>query len=171
MNATEILLYNYRTALDQAQRYLALALGSAVGVWLLRGPSSVTKVMVPGIFVEVDWQTARILLLGFHIVVAFLATYTVETGLRLAAGLKSHPQIANAMDDYPNIPCSPWPLVRLAVPILCMVLVGWAQFASSTAFGVGNVVAIVLLFSAHFTLITYLWRHPNGEISPLHLKK
>jgi hypothetical protein len=55
-------------------------------------------------------ETARVLLLGFHAVIARLAAYTVETGLRLAEHLKSHSELAGAMYDYPSIPCSPWPL-------------------------------------------------------------
>lgn len=54
MNAAEARLDNYRTALDKSQHYLALALGSAVGVWLLRGSSTSIKITAPGTFVEVD---------------------------------------------------------------------------------------------------------------------
>jgi len=170
MNAVEVRLHNYRTALDQAQRYLALALGSAVGVWLLRGPAASTKITVPGTFVEVDWETARILLLGFHSVVALLAAYTVETGARLAEYLKSNSEIASAMHDYPSIPCSPWPVVRLAVPILCLALIGWVQVTGSTAFGVSRFLAMLVPLSAHVTIMMYLWRHPSGQISPVKLK-
>ncbi len=165
LDATEIRLQNYRTALDRAQQYLALAIGSAVGIWLLRGESTATKVTVPGVFVEVDWETARVLLLGFHIVISALATYTVETCIQIAEHLKSQPEIASAMYEYPSIPCSPWPGVRFAVPIISMVLIGWARFAEGKALGLSDVVVLVLLISVHGTLLSYLWKHPSGKIS------
>jgi len=171
MEAVEVHLHNYRLALDQAQNLLVLAFGSGVGVLLLRLASPATKVTVPGTFVEVDLETARLLVLGFHIVVAALATYIVETCRRLAYFIESRPEIAKAMYDYPSMPCSPWLGVRVSVPVFSLGFVAWAQFSGSAGFGLGDSVVIVLLLSVHGTLISYLWRHPNGEVIPRRLLK
>jgi len=110
------------------------------------------------------------LLLGFHNVIGAFAGYTVETCVQLSKNLTSRPEAATAMYDYPSIPCSPYPLVRLAIPIISVVLIGWARFPRSRELEPGDALIPVLLIAVHGALVSYLWKHPSGPISAVTLK-
>jgi hypothetical protein len=175
MDSMEIRLANYRTALEQAQRYLTLTLGSAVGVWLLYSPQAIVgPVTVPGAPGQLNPLIARDLLLGFHIIVAALAGYAVETSRRIGAHFKGHADIANAILDHPSIPGSPWPAVRLAVPLISLGLLWWARgfhlfgAISWLEWSSWRTAALdILIIAVHGTLVLYLWARSDGKWSPI----
>jgi len=170
MDLTKIRLDSYRAAVDQAQRYLVLALTTAVAAWLLRHPSVGTAPINPGgIFVPVDASTARDLLLALHTVSAAMAGYTVELATRLATYLNKEQDVATAAYDNPSIVCSPWPGVRLAVPIISVIVATWTQIvrAPVVTSALFSALYLSLLLAPHVVLSMYLWLHPSGKFSPI----
>jgi hypothetical protein len=164
MDATELRIHNYTTALDQSQRYLALALGSAVAVWLLRGPGNTSdKLTVAPFGVPVDVATARSLFFAIHIVTAALANYALETAKRVVVPLAVLAELGDALREYPSIPSSPWPGVRLAVPLISLTLLLWTMLQMASGEGGRTPVwPIILSLSVHLPLIMLLWMPPIG---------
>jgi hypothetical protein len=166
MDATDLRVRNYQFALDQTQQYLALALGSGVAVWLLRAPSpGAGPVSVAPFGVPVDPATASTLFFAIHVVTAALAVYALESAKRLVGPLAAQGELAAVLQDYPSVAASPWPGVRLAVPVLSLVLLAWTllprlstpQSPTSGTLGVG-----LLVVSVHVSLLLLLWMPPLG---------
>jgi hypothetical protein len=171
MDVTELRVQNYRECLKQAQRYIVLTMGTAVAVWLLRAPaSSAEPVELPGIFVRTGPVAAKNVLLGVNVLVAALAGYTVETSHRLAHALKYQAELSEALFEYPSIASSPWPAVRLGGPLIAAFLVGWSQMSWALRHGwsLGVALGVVIPLAPYLVLVAYLWKHPNGRISPLY---
>lgn len=164
MDALDLRLKHYQTALDHTQRYLTLALVSCVAFWLLRGMNAARTLNVAPFGVPVDPATARILFFSIHLVTAALANYSLESAKRLVIQLRQHSELAEVLRDYPSIAASPWPAVRLAVPLVSIVLMFWslllagvpAELTSGTGW------MLILLVSVHVPLLLLLWHPPIG---------
>ncbi|HUE85786.1 MAG TPA: hypothetical protein VMO26_06875 [Vicinamibacterales bacterium] len=118
--------------------------------------------------VPVDAATARILFFSIHLVAAALANYSLESAKRLVAPLKQHSEITEVLRDYPSIAASPWPGVRLAVPVLSLILLLWSVLfsrASSSEMAWSTGWMIILLVSVHVPLMMLLWRPPIGSVT------
>jgi hypothetical protein len=166
MDATELRIRDYEKALDQSQRYLALALAGVVALWLLRAPGDPTKPCSVTLFgVGVDAPMARVLFFATHIVTGALALYALEAAKRLVAPLASIPEFAEVLREYPSVAASPWPGVRVAVPLLSMILLAWT-FLSWVGAPVGvariSVWWIILSLAVHVPLLLVLWMPPIG---------
>jgi len=165
-------IQNYRECLVQSQRYLVLALGTAVAAWVLRAGTSRTEdlVALPGMFVRVDAPTARLAFVALNFLSAALATYTVETAQRLANSLNVDAPVASIVYEYPSIVTSPYPAVRLGGPLLGAGLVLWTQLSWAWPLKEWNGAvwaAIIVPLVPYATLVMGLWTHPSGKLNPL----
>ena len=167
MDVNELRIKNYTAALDQSQRYLTLTAISAVGLWLLRSTNDASGPLVVVPFpVPVNASTARMLLFAIHFVCGALAQYSVETAKRAVVPLSKLQDIAEALRDYPSIAASVWPGVRLAVPVISLVLLVWTGLSIKPSFAgtfsPGFWLAL-LTFSVHAPLLMMLWMPPLGS--------
>jgi hypothetical protein len=170
MDPTDLRVRNYQFALDQTQRYLALALGSSVAAWLLRAPSPGAGPMSVAPFgVPVDPATAGTLFFAVHLVTAALAVYALESAKRVVGPLAAQRELAAALQDYPSVAASPWPGVRIAVPVLSLILLAWTllpRLSASHSATSGTLVVALLAVSVHLSLLLLLWRPPLGPFTP-----
>jgi hypothetical protein len=169
MDATDLRVRNYQFALDQTQRYLALALGSGVAVWLLRAPSPNAGPMSVAPFgVPVDPATASTLFFAVHVVTAALAVYALESAKRLVGPLAAQGELAAVLQDYPSVAASPWPAVRIAVPVLSLVLLAWtllSRLSTSQSPTSSTLWVALLAVSVHLPLLLFLWYPPLGPFT------
>jgi hypothetical protein len=113
--------------------------------------------------VPVDPATAGTLFVAVHLVTAALAAYALESAKRLVAPLAAHKELVTVLRDYPSVAASPWPGVRLAVPLLSLGLLAWTLLPRlSTSESRGTLLVALVAVGIHLTLLLFLWMPPIG---------
>ena len=157
----QVLIGNLTEAIRQVQRYSVVGLWTGISALALTPgsgmiadpPASATP---PGSPIPFDASTDRLLLLGTCFVVGALASYAAENANRIAARVAAFPELLEAVQLYPGVPTSPYPLVRFgaaALPALfgiAAVLVNAFQTASADRGAVW--IACVVIASPYLTL-------------------
>ncbi|MGH2359187.1 MAG: hypothetical protein ACRDGM_01425 [bacterium] len=170
-DAEQVLLANLNEALRQVQWYVVLGLGTSISALALAvtGPATDAaepRVTVPGTFVAVDPQTARVLLLAICVLVGAMASYSAESANVIAVRLqKSSPALLDAARTFPTIATSPYPGVRYAaaaLPLLfSLAAIVVATVRHKPSDWTGLWVGLIFLGAAYVSLALEL-RRPIG---------
>ncbi len=167
MDPTAILVENLTEALKQINVYVALGLATAVSALVLdhratQGESSDT-VNVPGNFIPMDPDTAKLVLLGICFVAGIMALYSAESATAVAHTLQSTPDLLEALCTYPSVATAPIPIrvVAALLPVafvLPIILSTWLQLRKLTGEGAGGLIVGLGFFVARTALLRWFSR-------------
>jgi hypothetical protein len=122
VDAKQLLLANFDEALRQLHRYVTLGLGTSISALVLSlvegSANGEPRVTVPGTFVAIDPQAARVLLLAACCLVGAMASYAAESANAIANCLASSPDLLEAARTFPSFATSRYPGVRYAAAVL-----------------------------------------------------
>lgn len=172
MDPTAILVENLTEALKQINVYVALGLATAVSALVLdRRPTqeeASDTVKVPGTFIPMDPDTAKLVLLGICFVAGLLASYSAESAGAVARMVQSTPELLEALCTYPSVATAPIGIRVIAalLPVafvLPIILRTWLPLRKLAGEDVGGLIAGLGFFVAPYgALALGLARLPCG---------
>jgi len=136
---TTILVANLTEALRQINNYLVLGLVAAVSALILdvwpyhsAGPAEKSTAsgkeqaetprwfLLPGTFVPMAPETAKLVLIGIYFVAGILASFSANSAGDIVRALEDSPKILNAILTYPGIATLPivWRVIAAILPFL-----------------------------------------------------
>jgi len=161
MDPNAVLVGNLTSALEQANRYLALGLVTALSVVLIDRTRTGRRkyVPLPGVPVLMSPQTAKMVLLGFYFVagiMAFVATMGAIKSANLlitsdastaANGAEATVSLLQAACTYPSIATAQYP-IRLGAGLLPPIFAGfvvWGIYQRMEAWTPGEKGAAIVM--------------------------
>jgi hypothetical protein len=141
---TAILITNLQGALQQLNTYVAVGLTTAVSAFVLDrrppGPAGSDPVPIPGGFVPMAPETAKLVLIGVCFVVGLMAAYAAESADSIARMLQTNLELFKAACTYPSVATAPKGirLLAAALPVAFVVPIMWRTWSRIRALSPGE---------------------------------